>query len=98
MNIAFEKYSDETLVPDLPRGRGRSISGDLDVGEEGSKQTIVTVQSLHHNSVGYQHTRTRVDLNMKAYPCKWNRENKQEHERMQLNLQMNVLDHQCGAL
>jgi hypothetical protein len=29
--------NDERLVPDLPRGRGRSIGGDLDVGEEGSK-------------------------------------------------------------
>jgi hypothetical protein len=26
------------LVPDLLRGRGRSISGDLDVDEEGSEQ------------------------------------------------------------
>jgi hypothetical protein len=46
------------LVPDLLRGRGRSIGRDLDVGEEGSEQTIVTLQSLHHGSVGYQHTRT----------------------------------------
>jgi hypothetical protein len=46
------------LVPNLPRGRGRSIGGDLDVGEEGSEQTIVTLQSLHHSSVGYQHVRT----------------------------------------
>jgi hypothetical protein len=29
--------ADEELVPDLPRGRGRSIGGDLDVGEEGSE-------------------------------------------------------------
>jgi hypothetical protein len=28
---------DDGLVPDLPRGRGRSIGGDLDVGEEGSE-------------------------------------------------------------
>jgi hypothetical protein len=49
---------DERLVPDLPRGRGRSIHGDLDVGEEGSEQTIVTLQSLHHGSIGYQHVRT----------------------------------------
>jgi hypothetical protein len=37
---------------------GRSIIGDLDVGKERSKQTIVTLQSLHHGSVGYQHVRT----------------------------------------
>jgi hypothetical protein len=47
--------NDERLVPDLPRGRGRSIGGDLDVGEEGSKQTIVNLQSLHHSSIGYLH-------------------------------------------
>jgi hypothetical protein len=29
--------NDERLVPDLPRGRGRSIDRDLDVGEEGSE-------------------------------------------------------------
>jgi hypothetical protein len=28
---------DERLVPDLSRRRGRSIGGDLDVGEEGSE-------------------------------------------------------------
>jgi hypothetical protein len=50
--------ADEELVPDLPRGRGRSIGGDLDVGEEGSEQTIVTLQSLHHDSDGYQHVHT----------------------------------------
>jgi hypothetical protein len=49
-------------VPDLPRGRGRSISGDLDIDEEGSEQMIVTLQSLHHGSVGYQHANTRVGL------------------------------------
>jgi hypothetical protein len=57
---------DERLVPDLPRGRGRLIGRDLDVGEEDSEQTIVTLQSLHHSSVGYQHMRTQVDLAKKA--------------------------------
>jgi hypothetical protein len=33
---------------------------------------IVTLQSLHHGSVGYQHVRTRVDLTKKAYPYKCN--------------------------
>jgi hypothetical protein len=28
---------DERLVPDLPRGRGRLVGGDLNVGEEGSE-------------------------------------------------------------
>jgi hypothetical protein len=74
------------------------IGGDLDVGEEGSEQTIVTLQSLHHDSVGYQHVRTRVDHAKKTYLCKFNREHMQEYERMQLNLQMNILAHECEAL
>jgi hypothetical protein len=45
-------FCDEGLVPDLPSGRGRSVGGDLDIGEEGSKQTIVTLQSLHYCSIG----------------------------------------------
>jgi hypothetical protein len=49
---------DERLVPDLPRGRDRLTGGDFDVGEEGFEQMIVTLQSLHHGSVGYQHART----------------------------------------
>jgi hypothetical protein len=73
-----KKHSDERLVTDLPRGGGRSIGGDLNVGEEGSEQMIITLQSLHHGSVGYQHVHTRVDLTEKAYPCKCNREHKQE--------------------
>jgi hypothetical protein len=66
------EVTDKRLVPDLLRGRGRSIDGDLDVGEEGSEQMIVTLQSLHHGSDGYQHVRTRVGLTKKSYPCKWN--------------------------
>jgi hypothetical protein len=54
------------LVPNLPRGSGRSIGRDLEVGVEGSEQTTVTLQSLHHNSVGYQHVHTRVGLTKKA--------------------------------
>jgi hypothetical protein len=34
---------DERLVPDLPSGRGRSIGADINVGEQGSEQTIVTL-------------------------------------------------------
>jgi hypothetical protein len=40
------------------------IGGDLDDGEEGSEQTIVTFQSLHHTSVGYQHVHTQIGLQM----------------------------------
>jgi hypothetical protein len=80
------RRADERLVHDLPRCRDRSIGEDLDVGEEGSEQTIVTLQSLHHDSVDYQHACTRVGLAMNVYTCKCNREHKQEQERMQLNL------------
>jgi hypothetical protein len=78
------------LVPNLPRGRGKLIGGDLDGGEEGSEQMIVTLQSLYHNSIDYQHMRTRLGLTKKAYPCKCNQKHKQEQKRMQLNLQMKV--------
>jgi hypothetical protein len=44
---------DERLVPNLLRRRGRSIGRDHDVGEEGFEQTIVTLQLLHYDSVGY---------------------------------------------
>jgi hypothetical protein len=33
--VDFQEKGDERLVPDLPRGRGRSIGGDLDIDEEG---------------------------------------------------------------
>jgi hypothetical protein len=54
------------LVPDLLRCRGRSVGGDLNVSEDGSEQTIVALQSLHHDSVTYQHVCTRVGLAKKA--------------------------------
>jgi hypothetical protein len=57
---------DERLVLDLLRGRVRSIGGDLDDGEADSEQTIVTLQLLHHGSIGYQHMCTRVSLAKKA--------------------------------
>jgi hypothetical protein len=63
---------DERLVSNLLRGRGRSIGEDLNIGEESSEQTIVTLQSLHHGSISYQHAHTRVGLTKKAYPYKCN--------------------------
>jgi hypothetical protein len=45
--LDFPKNRDERLVPNLPRGRGRSIGGDLNIGEEGFEQTIITVMSVH---------------------------------------------------
>jgi hypothetical protein len=43
------------MSPDLLRGTGKLIGGDLDVDDEGSEQRrFKPVQSLHHGSVGYQ--------------------------------------------
>jgi hypothetical protein len=46
---------DERLVPDLLRGRGRSIGGDLDVDDEGFEQNfkpfVVTTPLLHWLSI-----------------------------------------------
>jgi hypothetical protein len=54
------------LVPDLPRGIGMLVGEDLNIGEEGSEQTIITLQSLHHDSVSNQHARTQVGIIKKA--------------------------------
>jgi hypothetical protein len=74
------------MSPDLLRGTGKSIGGDLDVGDEGSEQRrFKPVQSLHHGSVGYQPMRTRISLSKKAMSLHINREHKQEQERTILN-------------
>jgi hypothetical protein len=55
--------SDSRMSPDLPRGTGKSIGGDLDVDDEGSEQhRFEPMQSLHHDSVGYQPVHTRIGL------------------------------------
>jgi hypothetical protein len=42
------------MSPDLLRGTGKLIGGDLEVDDEGSEQRrFKSVQSLHHGSVGY---------------------------------------------
>jgi hypothetical protein len=48
---------DERLGINLLRGRGKLTGGDLNIDDEGSEQMIVTLQSLHHRSVGYQSVR-----------------------------------------
>jgi hypothetical protein len=52
-------------------------------------RSIKTLQSLYHGLVAYQHACTRVGLTKMAYPCKRNREHKQEPKRTQLNLYIN---------
>jgi hypothetical protein len=61
---------------------GKSIGGDLDVDDEGSEQRwFEPVQSLHHDSVGYQPVHTRISLAKKAMSVQANQEHKQEQER-----------------
>jgi hypothetical protein len=77
---------DSRMSPDLLRGIGKSIGGDLDVDDEGSEQRrFKLVQSLHHVSIGYQPMRTRIGLVMKAMSLQVNQEHKQEQERTILN-------------
>jgi hypothetical protein len=49
---------------DLPRGRGKSIGGDLKVDEEGSEH----LQSLHHCSIGYQSVRHELTSPRRLIP------------------------------
>jgi hypothetical protein len=73
---------DSRMSPVLLRGTGKSIGGDLDVDDEGSEQRqIEPVQSLHHDSVGYQPVHTRIGLAKKTMSLQANREHKQEQER-----------------
>jgi hypothetical protein len=53
--IKSETLVDNRMSPDLLRGTGKSIGGDLNVDDEGSEQCrFEPVQSLHNGSVGYQ--------------------------------------------
>jgi hypothetical protein len=51
---------DERLGPNLPRGRGKLIGGDIDVDDESSEQNVEPLQSLHHHSGGYQSVRHKL--------------------------------------
>jgi hypothetical protein len=65
------------MSPDLSRGMGKSIGGDLDVDDKGSEQRqFKAVQSLHHAFVGYQPVHTRIGLAKKAMSLQENREHK----------------------
>jgi hypothetical protein len=74
------------MSPDLSRGTSKSISGDLNIDDEGFKQRrFESVQSLHHGSVGYQPMYTRIGLAKKTMSLQANREHKEEQERTILN-------------
>jgi hypothetical protein len=77
---------DSRLSPDLPRGTGKSIGGDLDVDDKGSEQRrFELVQSLRHGSVGHQPVHTQIGLAKKAMSLQVNQEHKQEQKRIILN-------------
>jgi hypothetical protein len=74
------------MSPDLPRGMGKLIGGDLKVDDEGSEQhQFEPVQSLHPGSIGYQLMCTQIGLAKKAMSLQVNREHKQEQKRTILN-------------
>jgi hypothetical protein len=64
---------DSRMSPNLPRGMGMSIGGDLDVDDEGSKQRR------------FEPVRTRIGLAKKAMSLQVNQEHEQEQERAILN-------------
>jgi hypothetical protein len=67
------------MSPDLPRGTGKLIGGDLDVDDEGSEQRrFEHVQSIHHGSSGYQPVHTRIGLTKEPMSLQANQEYKQE--------------------
>jgi hypothetical protein len=73
---------DEGLGPDLSIGRGKSIGGDLDIDDEGSKQNFKPLQSLHHCSVGYQSIRYELTSPRRLIPAsaiEKTSKNKKEH-------------------
>jgi hypothetical protein len=73
---------DSRMSPDLPRGTGKLIGGDFDVDDEASEQRwFEPVQSLHHDSIGYQPARTRIGISKNAMSLQVNREHKQEQKR-----------------
>jgi hypothetical protein len=67
------------MSPDLLRGMGKLIGGDLDINNEGSEQRrFELMQSLHHGSVGYQPVHTRIGLTKKAMSLQSNQEHEQK--------------------
>jgi hypothetical protein len=67
--MATGKPTVERLGPDRLRGRGRSIGGDLDIGEEGSEQNLKPLQSLYYFSVGYQSMQHKLTSPRRLIPA-----------------------------
>jgi hypothetical protein len=81
-NNGISIHYDSRMSPDLSRGTGKSIGGDLDVDDEGSEQRrFEPVQSLHHGSIGYQSVHTQIGLAKNDVSLLANQEHKQDQER-----------------
>jgi hypothetical protein len=57
------------LSPNLLRGKGKSIGGDIDIDDEGSEQNMEPLQSLHHDFVGYQYVQHKLTSPRKLIPA-----------------------------
>jgi hypothetical protein len=62
-------YPDEGSSPDLLRGSGKLIGGDLDIDDEGSEWNVKLLQSLHHCSICYQSVRHKLTLPRSLFPA-----------------------------
>jgi hypothetical protein len=89
---------DGRWIPDLPHGWGRLIGGDPNIGEEGSEQMIVTMQSLHHGCFGYQHVRTPIGLTKKAKFLQMQPRTQARIRKNTTKLVNECIAHECGVL
>jgi hypothetical protein len=74
------------------------VGGDINIGEEGSEQTIVTLKLLHHDSVGYQHTCTRVALTKKATFLQIQPRTQARIRKNTTEIADECIPHECGVL
>jgi hypothetical protein len=78
--------------------QGKSIDGDLNIDDESSEQRrFEPVKSIHHNSIGYQHVRTRFGITKKVMSLQANREHKQEQERAISNCRWMISSWKLGS-
>jgi hypothetical protein len=54
---------------DLPRRRGKSIGGDLDVDNEGSEHNFESLQSLQQCSIRYQSVKQELTSPRRLIPA-----------------------------
>jgi hypothetical protein len=94
----YQRFMIVGWVPIFWEVRGKSIGGELDVDDEGSKQhRFKPVQSLHRGSVGYQPVRTWIGLAKKTMSLQANWEHKQEQERAISNCRWVISSGKLGS-